>query len=254
MPPAGSGRRCRASRVQGQPPSRSSWGLGERRERLVGGAPPSPPSAGSQRAAAALGALLPPGGPLRRRAPIPGPQSTYRGWVTPDPAWCCDPGLFSSPRLGLTAGACCQGCQRSVPSSLPSSWLLEPGGKRRGHEWVSCPRSPLLRHILSHTPSHFHAFTHSVPSTCHAPFPLMHLANSYSPFNTHPSTGSSGKPFSTVQAQVSAVFPRPQDPFTLYCLITYPPHPSMLWVPVLFTTGSTVPHVILGRKVLYQCV
>lgn len=40
MPPAGSGRRCRASGARGQPPSRSSPGLGERRERLVGGAPP----------------------------------------------------------------------------------------------------------------------------------------------------------------------------------------------------------------------
>lgn len=137
-PPAGSGRRCPATGVQGQLLCCSARAPGRR--------------------------------------------------AMPGPAGCCNPGLFSSPRLGPTAGACCQGCRHSVPSFLPSSWLLGPGGEG-GHEWVNRPQSHLLRHLhfLNHTtPSPLWVFIHVIPSTCNAPFPLRRLVNSYSSFNTPP--------------------------------------------------------------------
>lgn len=140
---------------------------------------PNRPPAGSGRRCPATGAQ---GQLLCCSARAPG------RWAMPGPAGCCNPGLFSSPRPGPTAGACCQGCRHSVPSFLPSSWLLGPGGEG-GHEWVNWPQSHLLRHLhfLNRTtPSPLWVFIHVIPSTCNAPFPLRHLVNSYSSFNTPP--------------------------------------------------------------------
>lgn len=78
---------------------------------------PNRPPAGSGRRCPATGAQ---GQLLCCSARAPG------RWAMPGPAGCCNPGLFSSPRPGPTAGACCQGCRHSVPSFLPSSWLLGP--------------------------------------------------------------------------------------------------------------------------------
>lgn len=76
----------------------------------------------------------------------PDPEGTYQGRMRQGPAGRSGPGLFSSPRPGPTAGACCQGCRRSAPSSLPSSWLSGPvgdGGTRVGGSSQTPPFSGL---------------------------------------------------------------------------------------------------------------
>lgn len=192
-PPAGSGRRCPATGVQGQLLCCSARALGERGELVHPASTPRP----------GWGRTAHPPKPREGPAITWWPRGTALQWegvggwgvhtypgrrAMPGPAGCCNPGLFSSPRLGPTAGACCQGCRHSVPSFLPSSWLLGPGGEG-GHEWVNRPQSHLLRHLhfLNHTtPSPLWVFIHVIPSTCNAPFPLRHLVNSYSSFNTPP--------------------------------------------------------------------